>query len=419
MQLADKIESQDYQTSSRNELLAYFKDYFSAYEKTHVPGWVQNASDMHEMLFSNKLLAILKSKATSSKSSLKPSNAFSTLTTPLQESFMQKEHEALLQILLEIENDQKLLDLFKTMEVRHLLNELDNRKIGAKMKEHARLFGWLGYGYIGPNWDEGYFLELLCSLVRQGAKAQKLLDEIEEKKRKLAIDQKEFAKELQLTEYEQKLFEVARGFVFAKGFRKDSMFKYYSRVEPLYAMIAGLRYAPVSDFRFCYPHEADQFASGKLDISVLRNRREFSICESRGKYSEDFYLEGQKARDWLLKLEVRKETADSSGLLEGTCASPGRVSGIVRIVNVAKDMVKISKGEILVSISTNPDLVPAMKKAAAIVTDMGGITSHAAIVSRELNVPCVVGTKIATKTLKDGYLVDVDATHGRVRIIRK
>jgi len=79
----------------------------------------------------------------------------------------------------------------------------------------------------------------------------------------------------------------------------------------------------------------------------------------------------------------------------------------------------MQKGDILISIATNPDLVPAMKIAGAIVTDVGGITCHAAIVSRELNIPCVVGTKIATKALHEGDLIDVDATHGIVRIIKK
>lgn len=66
---------------------------------------------------------------------------------------------------------------------------------------------------------------------------------------------------------------------------------------------------------------------------------------------------------------------------------------------------------------TNPDLVTAMKIAGAIVTDLGGITSHAAIVSRELNIPCVIGTKIATKVFKDGDMVEVDANRGDVRKI--
>ena len=75
-------------------------------------------------------------------------------------------------------------------------------------------------------------------------------------------------------------------------------------------------------------------------------------------------------------------------------------------------------GDIMVSVQTMPELLPAMEKAAAFVTDMGGITSHAAIVSREMKTPCIVGTRIATRVLKDGDLVEVDANKGIIKIIK-
>ena len=80
-------------------------------------------------------------------------------------------------------------------------------------------------------------------------------------------------------------------------------------------------------------------------------------------------------------------------------------------------MEKMEYGDILVAIATTPAIVPAMKKAAAIVTDEGGLTCHASIVSRELEIPCVVGTRVVTKTVKDGDLVEVDATKGIVKRI--
>ena len=78
---------------------------------------------------------------------------------------------------------------------------------------------------------------------------------------------------------------------------------------------------------------------------------------------------------------------------------------------------KVKLGDILVAKMTRPDYVPAMRRAAAIVTNEGGMTCHAAIVSRELGIPCIVGTKIATKVLKDGDLVEVDAEKGIVKKI--
>jgi pyruvate,water dikinase len=103
-----------------------------------------------------------------------------------------------------------------------------------------------------------------------------------------------------------------------------------------------------------------------------------------------------------------------SPILMGTAASPGIGTGHVKIVLTPKELGKMQQGDVLVSKMTSPDFVPGMKKAAAIITDEGGPTSHAAIVSRELGVPCVVGTKVATKTLKEGYVVSVDGSKGHV-----
>ena len=104
--------------------------------------------------------------------------------------------------------------------------------------------------------------------------------------------------------------------------------------------------------------------------------------------------------------------SDAEKLLEGLGASPGQVSGQVKIIRSADELERVLQGDILVTPMTSPDMVPAMRRAAAIVTDEGGLTSHAAIVSRELGVPAVVGTKEATKKLTDGMFVTVDGEKG-------
>ncbi|MDO8488086.1 MAG: phosphoenolpyruvate synthase [bacterium] len=100
--------------------------------------------------------------------------------------------------------------------------------------------------------------------------------------------------------------------------------------------------------------------------------------------------------------------------LKGAPASPGIVSGPVQIISDVKKLEKVKKGDIMVTDMTTPDFVPAMKRAAAIITNKGGLTSHAAIVSRELGVPCVVGTKDATTLLKDTMIVTVNGSTGEV-----
>src|SRR3989344_3341103 len=101
-------------------------------------------------------------------------------------------------------------------------------------------------------------------------------------------------------------------------------------------------------------------------------------------------------------------------LLRGAPASPVIATGRVSLIKSKKELYKVQKGDVLVTEMTNPDFVPAMKKAVAIVTDRGGRTSHAAIVSRELGIACVVGTGEATKKLKDGMIITVDGAKGLV-----
>ena len=118
------------------------------------------------------------------------------------------------------------------------------------------------------------------------------------------------------------------------------------------------------------------------------------------------------------KEEKKAVTTDRKVIVKGLPASPGQVSGKVHVILDPSRIDEFKEGEILVTEMTAPDWVPAMKKAKAIVTDSGGMTCHASIVSRELGIPCIVGTKsrgeAATTTIPDGIDVTIDATHGVV-----
>ncbi len=105
---------------------------------------------------------------------------------------------------------------------------------------------------------------------------------------------------------------------------------------------------------------------------------------------------------------------DAEAILSGSPASPGVASGPVKLVPDPSQIDKVLDGDILVAEMTTPDFVPAMKRAVAIVTDRGGRTAHAAIVSRELGIPCIVGTGKAMATLKDGQIITVNGTGGKV-----
>ncbi len=116
----------------------------------------------------------------------------------------------------------------------------------------------------------------------------------------------------------------------------------------------------------------------------------------------------------IVDLDREKPTIKAKILVKGLGASIGVASGPVKLIHKPEEINKVNVGDVLVTEMTNPSFVPAMKKAKAIVTDTGGVTSHAAIVSREMGIPCIVGSGVATHTLKTGQIVTVDAVEGVV-----
>jgi len=141
---------------------------------------------------------------------------------------------------------------------------------------------------------------------------------------------------------------------------------------------------------------------------------EWVIGTLGGKRKKIFIVQTRPVTTLELKQRKKKLRRKEKVLLKGIPASLGVASGKVRILHSPSEIFKLKKGEVLVTEMTNPQFVPAMKKAAAIITDSGGRTSHAAIVSRELGIPCVVGTGKATQILKNGQEVTVDGTNGKV-----
>ncbi len=154
-----------------------------------------------------------------------------------------------------------------------------------------------------------------------------------------------------------------------------------------------------------------QFPSDKK----INDRKFASILLFRnGKH---VIFEGKKA-DSFIKKEVEESfSLYKSDSIKGAIAYTGHVRGLAKIILAQKDITKMRKGDILVARMTTPEIVPAARLASAIITDEGGITCHAAIVSRELKIPCIVGTKIATKILKDNDLIEVNANQGIIKLI--
>jgi phosphoenolpyruvate synthase/pyruvate phosphate dikinase len=159
--------------------------------------------------------------------------------------------------------------------------------------------------------------------------------------------------------------------------------------------------------------EFNLILKNKMSISSLEDRKNGCLyVGTPDGYKIYTGVEAENTLSYFYKSE------ENTSEIKGIVSNKGKVSGRVRIILKIHDMINMEKGDILVASMTRPEMVPVMKLASAIITDEGGITCHAAIVSRELNIPCIIGTKIATKILKDGDFVEVDANNGFVRILK-
>lgn len=142
-------------------------------------------------------------------------------------------------------------------------------------------------------------------------------------------------------------------------------------------------------------------------------------------YFEDKFYTNLTTRKFkkIMKIEFIKEKRPANlkekNILSGTIAMKGKAKGRVRVIFEEYQLSKVKDGDILVTAMTTPDYIFAMKKASAFITDEGGITCHAAITAREMKKPCIIGTKVATKVLKNNDMVEVDANKGVVKILKK
>ncbi|MBI3631958.1 MAG: hypothetical protein HY225_00720 [Candidatus Vogelbacteria bacterium] len=160
--------------------------------------------------------------------------------------------------------------------------------------------------------------------------------------------------------------------------------------------------------------EFEEAINGHLvvDLEDLKKRLNGSVFVREGGVWNLYF--GGKFLFWKNEIQntIRKE-------IRGNSAYPGTAIGRVVIHLSWTDVTEIKEGEVLVTGMTNPQMIPMLQKASAIITDEGGITCHAAIIARELKKPCIVGTKSATQILKGGDLVEVDASNGTVKILER
>lgn len=172
------------------------------------------------------------------------------------------------------------------------------------------------------------------------------------------------------------------------------------------------------DALYLLPAEIKQmFAVRKPPLKLISERKKLTILFYQGKKLQIY--EGGKGERFLKKGKLATIfQASNQKILKGQPASPGKTKGKAVVTNGKDDaLVSIKKGDILVAAYTSTRYVPAMKKAAAVLTETGGITTHATVISREFKIPCVIAIKDVTKIIKTGDMLEVDADKGIVKIL--
>jgi phosphohistidine swiveling domain-containing protein len=315
---------------------------------------------------------------------------FNKLITAPEKSFLQREEEDLLKIALEKGLDKSAIE------------------------EHTQKYIWVPFDYGANHYDQEHFLSELKTLLKQSK--EELIcryNALRNFTENIKKEQAEIIKQYALSENTYNLFKVVQHSHFLIDYKKELFTKLHWYCEVIFKEIAKRWDFDVTYVRYAFPEEVEKFLNhGGVDQQKIidRYKNHAYIAKENGTFE---FLDNpvQFIDDFLREYEKKEEKEE----IRGKVAQPGKVSGKVRIILNAKNCNTICQGEILITAMTSPDFMVAVKRAAAIVTDEGGITCHAAIVSRELGIPCVIGTKVATKAFKDGDLVEVDANHGVVK----
>jgi phosphohistidine swiveling domain-containing protein len=196
--------------------------------------------------------------------------------------------------------------------------------------------------------------------------------------------------------------------------RKQAILRWISRFDVVLVELAHRLNISAEAIKYAIPAELNLAHLQDVAFQVLLDERK------RGSAyytlpAEDLVFTGEDYRYLARHLEVQFDEAARS--LKGVVASQGVVRGVVRVCQSISSIDRVQTGEVLVASMTRPEYLPAMQRASAFITDEGGITCHAAIISREMRKPCIIGTKVATKLLKDGDMVEVDGNSGLVTLL--
>ncbi len=314
------------------------------------------------------------------------------------------------------------LDLLKiALEMRR------GKDIEELIDQHIQKYSWIKgpLEFEDTAFTKEDYLSRLNTLISYDIEAK--IENINNVRKNNDIVYERILEQYNFNEKTKKLIKAIRDFIFLRTYTteySDNLF--YLGRHTIFKEISNRTDIIVEDLIMLDDKEIlhilkNQGIMGKEIKNVIKNRKDgFAMIWINGKVqtvfgNESLELQAEIARTYK-SLNAEEEKSDRKIIL-GSIANKGKVRGIARVLNTYQDIYKVEKGDIIVATMTTPDYVSAMEKAAGFITDEGGITCHAAIISREFNVPCIVCTLNGTKEIKDGQMIELDAYTGKVYIL--
>ncbi|MBI2597892.1 MAG: hypothetical protein HYW50_01720 [Candidatus Diapherotrites archaeon] len=404
-----EIHEKDFSFHTNAELKEVNENYSKKMIEANRAGLFISILEYENNILSDNLENYLKEQREKIGLQINVPEAFAMLITPRKDNFTQQEIENYHKLLKEFKENKKIVQR-KNDSPKRLLGFIEKSfpKFFEKIRQHAKNYCWIRYNYEGPAFTEKELAQKLANDTISGKKIPKRIS-----KEELAKEQEKLAERLKIDEKHRRLFSLTMEYMYWKTLRRDVQSFAFFVFETFQNEVVKRFGFSLKETRQLHYNEMNALLDGKkIEKESLQERQKHSVyILENGKTS---LLSGNDALE--KSREIQEEELDlQAKILKGNCAMPGKVVGFAKVINTQDQFFKLQENDILVSFATTPDMTAIIKKAGAIVTDQGGITCHAAIISRELKIPCVVGTKIATKIIKDGERIEVDASDGTVK----
>lgn len=283
----------------------------------------------------------------------------------------------------------------------------------------SRQYGWIPFGYDGPEyWVADHFQAEIESLIKNPEKLDHRISTIDREEKDGNQKRSELEKKNGLTSEDLRLIEVINTLAIWTDDRKQLQFQLHYLYDKVLLELSSRFVVPHINLKYLFTEE----------LELLENDKKKALETSDWRIMNPFVIKPHDNRLEILSgiendifLQELKEQQDRSKDIKGVVASRGKGNvyrGVAKILLSPKESGKIKAGDILVVTMTTPDYIIAMQKAGGFVTDEGGVTSHAAIVAREMKKPCIIGTKNATRLIKNGDSIEMDMKQGIVRILK-